>query len=254
MTKDDLIKLLESDKKIQGLIHKIAKKEFDFKDDEEREEEIQMLKELIDKWKKCFTDEKEKNQNLMQEKASKEEDLEQVIREKKALETKYTSQTVQLNKTTNEAKEISKKLEFYRENFHNELKIYEKYLSLQDKTKESLKNIFKGASLIDFISCGVQEKNIQNFWEYTKIEIIEDQNSDIDILVEMFYFFFARYSVAYDMYELLDTKVGDSFDTQNHIKHNNSKSNNEDISKIYLQGYKNIKTDKTIKQSIVKVG
>ena len=250
MTKEKFLNYLD-DEEIQKKIKEIAlSQENDEIRDANKEEE---LMKIIEAWKQKYQQIKEskntqqakieeleaKNTNISQINANLEEEL-----------TKKSSQVSSLNEQN---KKMQQQLDFYKQNFEDELKIYEKFTSLSDETKDSLRGIFKDDSLSGFMSCGVQEKNIQNFWEYIKAEILEDKNSDIEKLVEIFYFFFARFHIAYPMYELLNTKQNDSFDTQLHIKHNSSSSNSGMISKVYLQGYKNIKTDKTIKQSVVKI-
>jgi len=244
MKKKDFLEFLEDDaiqKKIKDIV--LSNEVSIPQNDTAKEDELMgIIADLKDKYKKikeCLTQEEQKNQTLLSQNSTLEISLDV-----------KTTQLKSLNQSTNE---LQKQLDFYKQNFEDELKIYEKFTNLSSETKNSLSGIFKDDTLSGFISCGVQEKNIQNFWEYIKAEILEDKNSDIDKLVEIFYFFFSRYKIAYPMYELLYTKQNESFDTQFHIKHNSSSSSSGAISKVYLQGYKNTKTDKTIKQSVIKI-
>jgi len=99
--------------------------------------------------------------------------------------------------------------------------------------------------------CGVQEKNINSLWEYIRVEIIEDKNSDIDKLIEIFNFLFANYLKAYPIYQLQDIKIGDEFKTEIHI--NTSSNPSGYIKEIQLNGWINNKTKDIVKKSLVKV-
>lgn len=245
MKKEELLQYLEDEAIQQRIIQIVSSKDTTKIDDSNQKEEELMG--IIEEWKQkyknlkeCLNSQEDKTQKLKQ----KNNDISKTNEE---LEDKII--------TKNEQNEdIQNQLNFYKQSFEEEIIIYEKFISLRNETKDSLSGIFKGDDISGFISCGVQEKNIQNLWEYIKAEILEDKNSDIETLIEIFYFFFTRYKMAYPMYELLNTKQNDNFDTQLHIKHNTSNSSSGVISKVYLQGYKNIKTEKTIKQSVVKIG
>lgn len=244
MKTKEFLEFLE-DEKVQDKIKDIVSNGSNISNNSE--DELESIKKERDEAMKIISDLKEKYQKL-QKCLSAEED--KVV----VLNNDIKTQAKQTKVLKSDVDSANEKLNFYRQNFEEELKIYEKFVSLDSGTKESLSNIFKGDTLSDFISCGVQEKNIHNLWEYTKNEILENRNQDISALIEIFYFFFKRCQVSYDIYQLSSTKVDDSFDTQKHLKHNESISSSGSISKVYLQGYKNIKTDKTIKQSVVKIG
>jgi predicted nucleic acid-binding Zn-ribbon protein len=170
------------------------------------------------------------------------------------LNEKISNLNINVKSLKTEKDNLNSKLLEYENNCKREMEIYQKFLSLSDEIKTSLKRTFKGNGLSDFISCGVQ--NIDNFWEYVKSETIkhEIENDDTKKLVEIFYFLFEKYRVSQNNYEIIDTNEGDIFDTKLHIKHNSSPENSGEITKVYLKGYKNIRKDKIEKQSIVKVG
>ena len=245
MKKEELLQHLNDEDIQQKIIQIVSSKEMtNINHSNQKEEELMGIikewKQKYQKLKECLSSQEGKNQELEQT--------------NKNLDNKILTQDTEISTLNGQNKDIQDQLDFYKQSFEDEIKVYEKFSSLKSATKDSLSGIFKNESLSGFISCGVQEKNIQNLWEYIKAEILEDKNSDIETLVEMFYFFFERYKMAYPMYELLETKQNDSFDTQLHIKHNTSSSSSGAISKVYLQGYKNIKTEKVVKQSIVKIG
>lgn len=260
MLKDDLIKLLESDKKIQKLVHKIAKKEFDFKDDVDQEEEIRVLKDLVEKWKKCFTDEEVKSQNLSTSLEKERKELQKLISEKEQLlqdinkiKIVKTEQDKELQKEKSSTTVLSNTVELYRKNFESTLRNYELYQTFHQDIKSSLQGIFKDESLQGFISCGVQEKNIHSLWEYIKNEISEDNNEEIEKLIILFDFFFKSYIRAYPIYEIQQVSIGETFDTELHINHSSSSLVSGNIQEILLYGWINKKTEKIVKKSIVRI-
>ena len=280
MNKAKLLTLINEDDDIRDAISNIFHQEKPTIDDVTKEqEEIEMLKGLVEKWKKYFSDEKVKTENLTQElsqqKRSLHQDISKLQKEKDTLLTtneqlqakrnQLTSLNNDLensvqklhsdNKTIQSSNtKLNKTIEFYRENFEDELKAYELFSSLSSDTKSSLRGIFKDASLKGFVSCGVQDKNISSFWEYIKTELQEAKNPDRENLIKIYDFLFGQYTRAFPMYELQKVATGDTFEPLAHINHSSSKAVSGTITKVLLKGYINTKTSKIIKQSVVKVG
>ncbi|MBL0711672.1 MAG: hypothetical protein JJV99_11770 [Colwellia sp.] len=146
---------------------------------------------------------------------------------------------------------LQAKIDWYREHFSEDIQIQDIYNNLSELTKTSLSGIFKSTSTSGLIVCGVQDKNISNLWDYAKSEVINGNNPDIDKIILLFNALFARFTLAFPMYELQHLAVGEQFDIQQHIKHNSSVNVSGSIKSVLLYGYLNIKTGKTIKQSIV---
>lgn len=261
MKKDELLKYLEEDKDIQKAIKKILKKNEDINNNtKEKDEEIEMLKGLVEKWKKCFSDEQTKTENLSSSLEQSNKEIEnlnayktKILQEIDSLEEEKKQKETALKKEKLSNKTLSQTLDFYRDSFEDELRAYESYLSLSDSTKLSLKGIFKDETVQGFLSCGVQEKNIASLWEYIKNEIIEDNNSDIQKLITLFNFFFSRYSLAFPMYQKQSVSKGDTFDTQLHIKDTQSTLVSGTIKEVTLFGWINTKTGKVVKQSVVVI-
>lgn len=143
------------------------------------------------------------------------------------------------------------KLQWYRDNFSEDIKVDAIYKDLSEATKSSLSGIFKSTTPSGLIACGIQEKNIGNLWEYAKNEVVNGKNPDVAKINEIFEILFARFTLAFPMYEIQQVKLGDDFDTQSHIKHNTSRNASGVIEAVLLRGYLNTKTDKIIKPSIV---
>lgn len=146
---------------------------------------------------------------------------------------------------------LNQKLEFYRDNFRDDLQALELYDRLSEQTRHSLSGIFKDTSVQGVIACGIQEKNISNLWDYAKSETVNGNNDDIANVISLFNLLFKRFVLAYPMFSLQDVNPGDSFNTQSHIKHSSSVNTSGAINQIMLYGYVNSKTGKVIKPSIV---
>lgn len=143
------------------------------------------------------------------------------------------------------------KLQWYRDNFSEDIKVDAIYKDLSEATKSSLSGIFKSTTPSGLIACGIQDKNIGNLWEYAKNEVVNGKNPDVTKINEIFEILFARFTLAFPMYEIQQVKLGDDFDTQSHIKHNTSRNASGVIEAVLLRGYLNTKTGKVLKPSIV---
>lgn len=157
------------------------------------------------------------------------------------------------NQLQNDVTELNQKLEYYRNNFRDDLQVLELYSRLSEQTLQSLSGIFKDTTVQGLISCGIQEKNISNLWDYAKSETVNGNNGDIANVISLFNLLFKRFTLAYPMFALQEVSSGDSFDTQCHIKHSSSHNTSGSITQIMLHGYVNTKTGKVIKPSVVKL-
>lgn len=279
MNKEKLLKLINEDNEIRDAIRNILHEEKPISSVEKDKEEIEMLKALVEKYKKCFSDEEVKTDTLTKELSKQKKSLTQDIAQLKQVKEELTDSNKELQSKQNKLTsmnstlqnnvqqlqsdnksietsntKLTKTIEFYRENFEDELKAYELFTSLTPNTRDSLTGIFKDSSLQGFLSCGVQDKNISSFWEYIKTELQEDKNSDRGKLVQIYDFLFQRYIRAFPMYELQKVHKGDEFEALAHINHSSSSAVSGTITEVLLQGYINTKTSKVIKQSVVKVG
>jgi DNA repair exonuclease SbcCD ATPase subunit len=249
LKKEELLELLK-DEEIQEAILAIKKSKKKKENNleniiKEKDEEIEMLKGLVEKFKKCFADEEVKTENLSKNINVKDNELRELEEAKNRLKN-------EIEEMNSEKDKLSKKVDFYRDNFEKELTTYALYEGLSTSTKASLKGIFKDDSLKGFLACGLQEKNIISFWDYIKDELREEKNSDIKSLTTIFYFFFEGYNRAYPMYEVQKVVLGDEFDTEEHINTNASSVSGK-VDEVVFTGWVNSKTKKIVKKSIVRV-
>ncbi len=216
------------------------------------------LEELV----KSLEDDKEMFEKLKAKLESmickKDEDIESLTKnsEQKESEIKSHNTTIdslnsQIHSLKSKNSSLDKELRALKNSFEADLSIFAEYEKLADSTKKSISNIFKDDSLNGFFACGVQEKNIISFWEYIKLEVINNKNRDIEKLNKIFDYLFEKYRLAYPMYERQNTNINDVFDTQLQIKHNSSSNTSGKIKDILLKGYVNTKTDKVMKHSVV---
>jgi hypothetical protein len=216
-----------------------------------KDDEIEDLKKLIEKLKSLLGLEKEANEeaNVTVERLSTQVDEKaQVIHELKSTQEPLLEDKKRLE---SDVVALNQKLEFYRENFSDDLQVSELYVRLSGQTRHSLSGIFKDISVQGLVACGIQEKNISNLWDYAKSETVNGNNGDIANVISLFNLLFKRFKLAYPMFSLQDVNPGDSFDTQAHIKHSSSINISGSINQIMLHGYVNSKTGKVIKPSVV---
>ncbi|MGR5173315.1 hypothetical protein ACPV4O_19110 [Vibrio owensii] len=215
------------------------------------ESENEELNKIIEKLKSLLGLEKEAKEeaNVAVEQLSAQvEDKAQVIHKLKSAQAPLVEDKKRLE---SDVITLSQKLEFYRDNFSDDLQAFELYGRLSEQTRHSLSGIFKDTSVQGLIACGIQEKNISNLWDYAKSETVNGNNGDIENVISLFNLLFKRFTLAYPMFSLQDVNPGDSFDTQFHIKHSSSVNTSGAINQIMLYGYVNSKTGKVIKPSIV---
>ena len=145
--------------------------------------------------------------------------------------------------------ELQKRRADYRE----AEELYEAVQQLSHSTKSSLKGIFKGGSVQEFIVCGVQYENISSLWDFIKNEIMEGREQEREILLALFLYFFQEYSKTYDtpLYRIQQVKMNEVFREDLYIRALNSKISGN-ITDILLPGYISI-NGKTIKKSVVRI-
>ncbi|MFE4813676.1 hypothetical protein ACFQ9Y_21485 [Peribacillus simplex] len=187
---------------------------------------------------------------LLREKEKEIAKLQQEIEKKKEEISECQIMIRQLNeKMESYFNELQKRRADYRE----AEELYEAVQQLSETTKNSLKGIFKGGSVQEFIVCGVQYENISSLWDFIKNEIMEGREQERGILRALFQYFFQEYSKTYDtpLYKLQEVKMNEVFREDLYIRALNSKISGN-ISDILLPGYMSI-NGKTIKKSVVRI-
>ncbi|MGH1608958.1 hypothetical protein ACRBDM_00570 [Vibrio parahaemolyticus] len=217
------------------------------------ESENEDLKQFIDKLKSllCMEKEAKEKAGVRVEQLSEQNGDKDLLVAKLQADLKLLAEMK--NQLQNDVTELNQNLEYYRNNFRDDLQVLELYSRLSEQTLQSLSGIFKDTTVQGLISCGIQEKNISNLWDYAKSETVNGNNGDIANVISLFNLLFKRFTLAYPMFALQEVSSGDSFDTQCHIKHSSSHNTSGSITQIMLHGYVNTKTGKVIKPSVVKL-
>jgi hypothetical protein len=187
---------------------------------------------------------------LLKEKEVEIAKLQQEIESKKEEINEYQIKIKHLNeKMESYFNELQKRKADYRE----VEELYEAVQQLSETTKNSLKGIFKGETVQEFIVCGVQYENISSLWDFIKNEIMEGREQEREILFALFQYFFQEYSKIYDtpLYKIQEVKINEVFREDLHIRALNSKISGT-ITDILLPGYLSINS-KIIKKSIVRI-
>ena len=187
---------------------------------------------------------------LLREKENEIARLQQEVESKKEEISEYQIKITHLNeKMEAYYNELQKRRADYRE----AEKLYEAVQQLSETTKSSLKGIFKGGSVQEFIVCGVQYENISSLWDFIKNEIMEGREQEREILLALFLYFFQEYGKTYDtpLYKIQQVKMNEVFREDLYIRALNSKISGN-ITDILLPGYISI-NGKTIKKSVVRI-
>jgi regulator of replication initiation timing len=187
---------------------------------------------------------------LLREKEKEIARLQQEVESKKEEISEYQIKITHLNeKMEAYFTELQKRRADYRE----AEELYEAVQQLSETTKSSLKGIFKGGSVQEFIVCGVQYENISSLWDFIKNEIMEGREQEREILIALFLYFFQEYGKTYDtpLYKIQQVKMNEVFREDLYIRAFNSKVSGN-ITDILLPGYISI-NGKTIKKSVVRI-
>jgi regulator of replication initiation timing len=187
---------------------------------------------------------------LLREKEKEIARLQQEIESKKEEISEYQIKITHLNeKMEAYFTELQKRRADYRE----AEELYEAVQQLSETTKSSLKGIFKGGSVQEFIVCGVQYENISSLWDFIKNEIMEGREQERETLLALFLYFFQEYSKTYDtpLYKIQEVKMNEVFREDLYIRALNSKISGN-IMEVLLPGYISI-NGKTIKKSVVRI-
>lgn len=199
--------------------------------------------------------EKTKEHKLNLEKLKKElsikiEDLEKVQNDltnanKKIQDMKKDKANYEQNIKENETLLHRYELNFRELNGH-----YDLYISLGTVIHNELNNIIKNTKADTFLVSGVQRDNLSLLWDFIAKKTSIYNQTQINVLIKIFEYFFKKYNEIYNVYEFLDVKEGDKFNSNLHMIGKDSLVSGN-ISKVVFRGYKNNRTQKIQKKSIV---
>lgn len=125
--------------------------------------------------------------------------------------------------------------------------VFVEYMAMSDDTKNRLESIFEANTYTGFISNGLQWENISILWNFIKKKIIENDKSDIQVLIRIFKFFFDFYNSGLKLarYVLIEPVAGIAFDKNTCTIVGTGMDGK--ISEVLLPGYKDIKTEEVYK-------
>lgn len=151
-----------------------------------------------------------------------------------------------------ETKQIQEKLSYYEDTYRSLDSIYAAYKNLKNEIHKELTNVVKMENSEIFLCSGVQWDNIEALWSFISYKLNEYDENEIGILTDIFRYFFERYNEIHRLYALLEVNTNEEFDEDLHTRASNSCVAGR-ISEVLLKGYKNIRTNKIIQKSIVRV-
>jgi hypothetical protein len=151
-----------------------------------------------------------------------------------------------------EAKQLKENLAYYENTYKSLNSCYETFKSLKSEIHSELANVIKTENSEIFLCAGVQWDNIEALWSFISYKLSEYDENEIKILTDTFNYFFEKYNEIHRLYTLLVVNINDEFDEDLHTRASNSCVTGK-ISKVLLKGYKNIRTNKIVQKSIVRV-
>lgn len=161
-------------------------------------------------------------------------------------------ESLQIEKRKLEEEKSTKvaELDTYKNKFELFVKaenVFAEYMAMSDDTKNRLESIFEANTYTGFISNGLQWENISILWNFIKKKIIENDKSDIQVLIRIFKFFFDFYNSGLKVarYVLIEPVAGNSFD-KNTCSIIGAGMDGK-IVEVLLPGYKDIKTEEVYK-------
>lgn len=177
-----------------------------------------------------------------------QEEIKEVVYKNNVLESENSA----LKKKVEMLEKDNRKATEYIYNFSEVHQYYTKYMSLDQSIHLALENVIKRDNAISFLCSGTQWDNLEPLWEFISYKLDTYSEEELETLIEVFHYFFEQYNQITKRYVLLEVHVGETFDEDFHTRASNSQVVGQ-ISRVLLQGFKNIKTDKIIKKSIVRV-
>ena len=233
--KSVLLELLE-DNEIKDIILKIVHKN-DLSSSKELENKIYDLERKLELITKERNDLRKTNDEIERTIKSQEDSI-------KGLSIRNIELENSLNKNTLSEVEADSILELMTQ--------YNLYKNMPESAKISLKYIIDDSNPLNFYSCGMQERAIDAFWELLKEDIFSGaKNENLNSIFE--YFFKNSYSgLSKETFIPLETRIGDKYREEEHIKAPGSRQLGE-ISKVLLLGYTKNGNNKIEKKSIVVI-
>lgn len=244
--KDDQIK---SDNKVSELEDAIKKEK------NEKEQLLRSISDLENTINDLKNQLKSKDDIIISLKNENSNLNEKYIDEQQKLEYEK-NETAKINKIYQliygEAKHLKENLAYYENTYKSLNSCYEIFKRLKSEIHSELANVIKTENSEIFLCSGVQWDNIEALWSFISYKLSEYDENEIKILTDTFNYFFERYNEIHRLYSLLDVNVNDEFDEDLHTRASNSCVTGK-ISKVLLKGYKNIRTNKIVQKSIVRI-
>ncbi|WP_050183869.1 hypothetical protein [Domibacillus robiginosus] len=183
----------------------------------------------------------------------KEKEIARLQQEIEAQKEKINEYQIKIHYLSQEVDVYYSELQKRRADYREAEELYSAIQKLSENTRNTLKGIFKGNTVQEFIVCGVQYENILSLWEFIKNEVIQGREQERETLAALFQFFFHEYSKIYDtpLYKLQEVKVNEVFREDLYIRTLDSNISGS-ITEILLPGYISI-NGKIVKKSIVRV-
>lgn len=168
----------------------------------------------------------------------------------------------QLEEAISSAKTVQEKYDICRgklseyENSYFDIHMYYKkckeLFQANPLLQRDLQNVINLQNEEAFIGAGCQQENLDALWDCLSYKLTVYTEAELKTLNDLFFYFLSIFNDVQELYAPIKTAIGDAFDEDIHARGEGSKISGQ-IHEVYLEGYRNVKTGKVVKKSIVRI-
>lgn len=162
---------------------------------------------------------------------------------------KIASLTSDNEKLQNRVNFLEKNNSIYEDNFQSLYEIYKNYTELGNKIMSSFDAIVNTSSPISFLLSLSNSDNLKLFIEKLQMEWEKYDESDLNVLNQVFNFVFKQFRLINPEYHRIEANIGDEFNIDKHIRTANSLPVGK-ITKVIIDGYTNKTGTKKVKSYV----
>ena len=201
--------------------------------------------------------------NVEEQPKASEEELKRIKEEYESTLSSKDDEIKRINNDLNETNEKLKRKQTEYDKLKEQIKdkygefdkiseVYEVYCSLSNDTKTQFERAIDTQSPISFIMSGSETGNLESIWDAVCRSIREWEEKELEVLKKSMDLFFEYNKQVYRSFERLRTETGDEYDYKKHDRMSDSDTGGN-IVEVILEGYRNIKTNKIEKRTIVRL-
>lgn len=248
-----LLYLLNNDQEIREKIFEVASAPF-----ESREIGTKSENKEFEKLKRKNIDLEEEKKSLDDKVRSLSLELKNTKEAAKNIQSERNELEKEIEKISTYNADLQKKLHIYEQKLKGANAIeeqYELYNSLPEGLRKSMAGIINGETLWKFLISGAQAERQDLFWEFCRTEVQKSTGLTYAETLRSLFVFFSQNIASLSsvsLYELYEPIEGSEFKNESMIP-SNSGSQSGYVEQVILPGLKGVNTGKINKKAIVKL-